>query len=244
MHRPRLRATRCAGYGRDFEAAMTVTCGPLLRAARACERRADPRPVGRVGRGAWRGGAWPEVVVTILLLSAGVACMGGFPISGSLAMRYLPSAWYGAGDDDATVSAWMDAATTGDARRLARMLDEHACEVDARDSSGRTALILAAQYGHEDCCRLLVSYGARLDATSSCGFAPLPSAAAFGRESTAIFLVSAGADVNQRSLNGQTPLMLAAANGEPRLLRALMDAGAAVAGAVDGEGAGALHYAA
>jgi ankyrin repeat protein len=49
-------------------------------------------------------------------------------------------------------------------------------DLDARDAQGRTALILAIQYGHVDAVKMLLDHGANPNTTDSHGVTPLMAA--------------------------------------------------------------------
>jgi ankyrin repeat protein len=76
------------------------------------------------------------------------------------------------------------------------LLENEKFKVDERDYVGRTALLLAAQRGHDKVVQLLVKEGADVHATRCDGFTALYVAAAEGHEAIVRFLVDKGADVN------------------------------------------------
>jgi ankyrin repeat protein len=67
------------------------------------------------------------------------------------------------------------AAETGDAPTLQRLLDGQP-DVDARDASGRTALLLAAQHGQARAVDVLLAHGADPNAADANGNTPLKAA--------------------------------------------------------------------
>ena len=77
--------------------------------------------------------------------------------------------------------------------------------VDARDSSGETALHVAAEHGHTACVRALLSAGASISATCSQRRSALYVASMFGRVGCVKVLLAAGSDVNHVSRGGWTP---------------------------------------
>ncbi len=53
-----------------------------------------------------------------------------------------------------------EAAAQGDVARVRSLLQQSAAPIDARDASGRTALMLAVLHGHEAVVRALLEQGA------------------------------------------------------------------------------------
>ena len=113
----------------------------------------------------------------------------------------------------------------------------------AAQGMGDTPLMLAAQGGYLDICRLLLEAGAAPDATTlyECT-TPLFLAAQEGHTEICKLLLSAGADANARTRTASTPLMAAAQNGHLDTCRLLISGGADVK-EVDRQGNTALHYA-
>jgi len=102
-------------------------------------------------------------------------------------------------------------------------------EVNARDASGATPLILAAWLGTPtEAVKVLVDAGADVHAVSHGGITPLMAAARSAWPETLALLRAAGADPNQRLDGGLTPLLMAAAagSGETTLYQGLLEAGA------------------
>jgi ankyrin repeat protein len=65
------------------------------------------------------------------------------------------------------------AASVGDSATVRRLLDQRAASVDERDSTGRTALMLAVEQGRLEMVRLLVERGADPNAADQSGLTPL-----------------------------------------------------------------------
>ena len=107
---------------------------------------------------------------------------------------------------------------------------------------GKTALQLAAGFGHVECVSLLLEAGAEKDVTDRHGATALHWAAIRGHLEVVQLLLEAGADKND-ILSGATPLHCAAQGGHREVVRLLLEAGA------DRESLGvtgetALHFAA
>jgi hypothetical protein len=89
-------------------------------------------------------------------------------------------------------SALREAAETGNVPRLRALLDEHA-DVDARDSDGRTALMLAVINGRPGAVAALLASGANPNAAAGNGTTPLQVAEARDEPDIAATLRRAGA---------------------------------------------------
>jgi ankyrin repeat protein len=94
-----------------------------------------------------------------------------------------------------------------------RMLLDAGADVDARSSSGSTALYDAALKGDGAIVSLLVNRGADLNAIeATSGTTPLYAAAAFGRQEAVVILLLAGEDPNIETKEGISPLRAAESN--------------------------------
>jgi ankyrin repeat protein len=118
--------------------------------------------------------------------------------------------------------------------------------MEARDSSGATALHHAASNGHNSMVWLLVdTLGANKEASDSSGCTSLHHAAWNGRDSSIVLLVDyLGAETNSMDSSGGTALNHAAAKGYDSTVRLLVDYLGANKEAMDNNGCTALHYAA
>ena len=116
-------------------------------------------------------------------------------------------------------------------------------DVDARDESGRTPLIIAASKGHTDTVReILIEGSAYVNARDVLGWTPLQWAV-FNRETELVnLLLSNGADPNSRNNEGWTPIHQAAHNGDAEIVNALIESGVDV-NARNDDGTTALHLA-
>ncbi|HSR56124.1 MAG TPA: ankyrin repeat domain-containing protein, partial [Alphaproteobacteria bacterium] len=67
---------------------------------------------------------------------------------------------------------WRQAALTGDLKTLEACIEDGS-DINARDSYGQTALMLAAPRGFENIVRRLIAAGADLDVTAKYGLSAL-----------------------------------------------------------------------
>ena len=126
---------------------------------------------------------------------------------------------------------------------IAQLLLEKGADVRAANHDGVTALMLAAEGGHEAVAQLLLQHGADVAAASNDGATALMLAAQGGHEAVAQLLLQHGADVAAASNDGATALMLAAQGGHEAVAQLLLQHGADVAAAMN-DGATALMLAA
>lgn len=114
-------------------------------------------------------------------------------------------------------AAWERAIRHGDAAAV-RALIAAGAELDARDSHGQTAVMLAAHLGHLDSVRALVEAGANLDGAAKFTLTALMLAIVAGYPAIARCLLDGGADVDVRGSGapgfaGRTAADLAAERG-------------------------------
>ena len=92
------------------------------------------------------------------------------------------------------------------------------CEMG--DTSGVTALMFAAQEGHERAVELLLQRGAEINKQNSDGCTALMFAAGEGHSAVVLRLLRAGADTKLRSGKGKSALQLAKKNGHSACVEA------------------------
>ena len=90
----------------------------------------------------------------------------------------------------------VQAAAAGDASKVEMLLSQGA-RVDAREQ-GFTPLLVAAQYGHTEVCKLLLETGkANVKETTPDGFTPLLLAAQKGHTEVCELLLANGSDLEE-----------------------------------------------
>lgn len=103
-----------------------------------------------------------------------------------------------------------EAAKGGNTTTVAGLLSANQRSIAARDSSGGTALHVAAAYGQKDVAELLLAKGASVnDSQNDLRVTPLHLAAGNDHVEVAALLLANGADVRALNKFGQTPLMVA-----------------------------------
>jgi ankyrin repeat protein len=150
-------------------------------------------------------------------------------------------------DDSWRMTALHNASAQGSARAVAALLEADAAAgatVNAQDTYGRTALVLASVNGHEGAVRALLAGGARQGLLGNAGRTALHLAAANGHTGVVRLLCAApGAPVDAQDSDGSSPLLLASRNGSEDAVRILLARGAQQ-GLRDSGGMAALHQAA
>lgn len=108
-------------------------------------------------------------------------------------------------------------------------------DVNARDSEGRTPLLLAAHNGHLTVAKVLVDGGADINAECNCPkveeeprWSPLVAAIRKDRKEIVDFLLAKNAELNRKSGTGATALITAASEGDAAIVRKLLGKGADV----------------
>ena len=121
-----------------------------------------------------------------------------------------------------------EAASYGDATRVAELLVADKAQIAVYSPDGWTALHLAAFFGQRDTALVLVALGAPLDALSENPMQNTPMHAAIAGalgESLAPLLIGFGADVHHVGGSGVTALHLAASRGFEGLCKLLLARG-------------------
>jgi ankyrin repeat protein len=124
-----------------------------------------------------------------------------------------------------------EAATVGDAARVAELVTKDPSLANAMAGDGFQPLGLAAFFKRRDAVKALLDAGAQPSSPSrGQGFTPLHSAVATDAgpadEEIVRMLLDAGADPNARSTSGGTPLHAAAFTGDREMLELLLAYGA------------------
>ena len=111
---------------------------------------------------------------------------------------------------------------------LARTLLFAGADANARNSSGRTALMRLDDDSTAEIVRALVDAGAKVNLKAEDGESAILVAAAVEKTEILQALIDAGAKVNSRNKEGKTALMIAAEQGYAENVKALLIAGADV----------------
>jgi hypothetical protein len=114
------------------------------------------------------------------------------PFTGGAAMPANRNLARAAASPDERGESLRGAAATGDLAAVHALLSS-SFDVDARDRSGRTALMLAIAQGHADIVDALLAHGADANAADPSGVRPLQMAGAQGNKRIIDSLVRAGA---------------------------------------------------
>ncbi|HET9810203.1 MAG TPA: ankyrin repeat domain-containing protein [Sphingomicrobium sp.] len=118
------------------------------------------------------------------------------------------------------------AMVTGDNGTALQMLQSTPSLVNARDSKGDTALIIAIQVRNAAWTATLLKKDADPDLASRDGTTPMTAAARIGFRDAVAWLIEKGADVDSENRMGETALIIAVQRRESAIVRLLLDAGA------------------
>lgn len=108
----------------------------------------------------------------------------------------------------------LEAASNNDIDKLKKILSSsNAISIDTADSTGQTALHLAADKGFIPIVRQLIEHGANVSATDQDGISVLQTAVAAGNVEVCRLLLKQGADPDQADVDGDTPRSSAMEDG-------------------------------
>lgn len=119
------------------------------------------------------------------------------------------------------------AAQHNDAQAVQQLLAQGS-EIDARDASGSTALLVAARANAVDAARALIDAGADVNAKDHINDSAYLYAGARGHLDILKMTLSHGADLQSTNRYGGTALIPAAERGHVETVQTLIDAGVAV----------------
>jgi len=127
-------------------------------------------------------------------------------------------------------------------KMVVELLLARGADVNARENSGWTPLLWAANKGHVKLAEMLLARGADVNARANDGTTPLQTAACYDHRDLAQLLLASKANVNAKDANGNTPLHTSAYRGYKDVAELLLDNGADV-DAVTNNGTTPLHWA-
>ncbi|RSL89785.1 hypothetical protein CEP51_001065 [Fusarium floridanum] len=103
---------------------------------------------------------------------------------------------------------------------------EQATDLEHRDETGRTPLVLAASEGHIELVKLLLDKNVEVDSKDKEGRTPLSYAAENGHMDVVTLLLDNGADLHSEDDQEMTPLTVAALRGHEEIVSLLLEKGA------------------
>jgi ankyrin repeat protein len=118
--------------------------------------------------------------------------MPAAPAARAMASSSRPAAASATAESLDAPAALREAAQSGNVQRLAALLTKR-IDIDARDTSGRSALMLAVLHDRKDAVNSLLAAGADPNAADISGTTPLEAAMATARPEIAAALRRAGA---------------------------------------------------
>lgn len=121
------------------------------------------------------------------------------------------------------------AAANNDAAAIQQLLQSGtALDIDARDSQGRTALLVATHANHLEAAKALIEAGSDVNAKDAIQDSPYLYAGARGHLEILKLTLSHGADLRSTNRYGGTALIPASERGHVETVRTLIDAGVKV----------------
>jgi ankyrin repeat protein len=146
--------------------------------------------------------------------------------------------------DSSSLNAQLLIAAARNGFKRCALLVKQGAQVNAHGKAGRTALSLAAQWGHVKVCRVLLKHGADANVCDKeYGFGPLHWAAWMKRSEILEELLNAGVDIDAPGLPVmKTALHLAISANDREACTSLLNRGANI-NQTDRCGRSAIHYA-
>jgi ankyrin repeat protein len=158
-------------------------------------------------------GNWSKATITLAAPDPNDAALQGY-------VAYRTVTFGG----DKSVELWL-AATNGDLNGVKTAIDQ-GVDINAKDSDGRTAMVLASRAGHAAIVQLLMSKGAQFEAKDAEGLTALMCASAQGSVEIVKLLLASGADLNARTRDDGTALTAAVTSGNIEIVGLLLSKGA------------------
>lgn len=121
----------------------------------------------------------------------------------------------------------IQAAHSGDARQVKQLLAQ-GVDINGRDGSGRTALMVGASEGHKPVVEVLLTEGAEVNLQTPLGSTAMRFAATADSVDILKALIQSGASVNIKDKSGWTPIIHAAIKGKAANVKILQSAGASL----------------
>ncbi|PQE22078.1 ankyrin repeat domain-containing protein [Rutstroemia sp. NJR-2017a BVV2] len=123
---------------------------------------------------------------------------------------------------------FLEAVHQGNKESLTGLLSQSKMWLSVKDSSGRSALHIAAIAGHQIVVELLIGHGADINALDRVGKSALHHASQAGHDDLVKVLLQWGAEVNAVDSSGKSVLHHASQAGHDDVVKALLQSGAEV----------------